>query len=344
MADNRDRVFISYSHANMKYLDEFRTQLSPLKDKIDVWSDKDIKPGEDWHQSIQEAIDSACIAVLLVTPAFLASDYIAENELPKIFKNSGKGIHVFWIPIAHSNYRWTAIGQYQAASDPEIPLNAMRPAKRQKAWVTICEKLLQVFEICTDATSTPQADDSPSHDFPFVIREEDKTIQVLVEDKAVELKWSLAEPGKGNNASKDAWMKYEKLEARIYPRVRDAHMALLSFLTLFAGKPKNYRRDQHLAHAGSVLKLLENKSAFFNDYVDELMNTHPKNETTLKQLRQITYLLHLAMKRIKYVQTSLLNSADDDVVMHHVTQTALLLERICHWLLQSHRFAKVILD
>ena len=49
---------------------------------------RDIKIGENWQDRIQAKLDSSLAVVLLISPAFLASDYVANNELPVLLKHA----------------------------------------------------------------------------------------------------------------------------------------------------------------------------------------------------------------------------------------------------------------
>ena len=86
----RNRIFISYSHADADkhYWEEFQKYLRLWEDKgiLDVWSDRRIQASQDWHKEIQQAIDSAGVAVLLISQDFLNSTYIREHELPPLLK------------------------------------------------------------------------------------------------------------------------------------------------------------------------------------------------------------------------------------------------------------------
>ena len=144
----RNQVFISYSHQDKKWLDELQKHLKPfdINHLISVWTDTKIKPGEEWYQEIQKALVTAKVAILLVSPNFLASDFINEEELPQLLDKAEKnGLTIFWIPISDSAYRETAIAKYQAAHTPDVPLDDLSQAGRNKALVKICERLKEAL-------------------------------------------------------------------------------------------------------------------------------------------------------------------------------------------------------
>jgi formylglycine-generating enzyme required for sulfatase activity len=143
----RDQVFISYSHADSDWLERLQTMLVPLQRRgmLDVWADTRIQPGQLWKEEIQKALARAKVAVLLVSPDFLASEFIYENELPKLLEAASKeGLTILWIPVRPSLCKETAIARFQAAYDPKKPLSTLPPAQQEVELVHIAEKLIAV--------------------------------------------------------------------------------------------------------------------------------------------------------------------------------------------------------
>jgi CheY-like chemotaxis protein len=77
------RVMISYAHDDESLRKEFDQHLALLRNRnlIEVWKDRSIRPGEDWAAEIKESMSQADIILLLISPAFFASSYIANVEL-----------------------------------------------------------------------------------------------------------------------------------------------------------------------------------------------------------------------------------------------------------------------
>ena len=148
----RDTVFISYSHQDAAWLERLHVMLKPLtrSGRLAIWDDTKISPGAPWQQEIESALGNASVAVLLVTPHFLASDFIQDNELPSLLEAAErKGLRVLWIAVSASLYTESAIARFQAVNDPAKPLDRYvnRPAR-------LNEELLKISHAIKAATQS----------------------------------------------------------------------------------------------------------------------------------------------------------------------------------------------
>jgi hypothetical protein len=145
----RDTIFISYSHRDAEWMERLTTHLKPMvrRGAISTWTDTQIKPGSRWRSEIETALQSASVAVLLVSADFLASDFITENELPVLLKKAGtKELTIFWVAVSPSSFKLTEINNYQAANDPSQPLTSLTVAAQEGVLVSVCEKIMEHVE------------------------------------------------------------------------------------------------------------------------------------------------------------------------------------------------------
>ena len=90
-------MFVSYARANRdlaaRFLEKFQEQAAPSKQfDYTFWRDNDILVGEKWHEEIQHALGECDAGLVLVSPAFLGSQYIQDHELPKFVKGGDKPV------------------------------------------------------------------------------------------------------------------------------------------------------------------------------------------------------------------------------------------------------------
>src|SRR5215831_21074494 len=162
----RTKVFISYSHKDEKWLRRLEIHLRPLvRDSgIETWDDKKIHPGSKWREEIKNAIESAKVAVLLVSADFLASDFIATDELPSLLNAAQEdGATILPVIVSPSRFRHTqSLSQFQTVNNPSKPLTSMDKHKREEVFVQVSEHVAAAVEtFCSQrdqAPATPTAE------------------------------------------------------------------------------------------------------------------------------------------------------------------------------------------
>src|SRR3712207_5436395 len=119
----RTKVFISYSHADKAWLERLKWHLKPLvrEGRLECWDDTHIRPGDDWKQEIRTALDTAQVAVLLISARFFASDFIDENELPPLLTAAQKkGVRILPVILSASRFaRNPDLARFQTVNPPD---------------------------------------------------------------------------------------------------------------------------------------------------------------------------------------------------------------------------------
>ena len=81
--------FVSYARRDADEVDRLRRVMLPLMKAsaefaFGEWMDRQILPGQGWRTEIEAGLAGARFGLLLVSPEFLASDFIQEHEAPAL--------------------------------------------------------------------------------------------------------------------------------------------------------------------------------------------------------------------------------------------------------------------
>ena len=145
----RYQAFISYSRSDKHALDELHANLDHyvLSQTIEYWDDTKIPPGAKWREELQKALKSATIAILLVSPEFLASGFIARNELPPLLKAAEEeGVTILCVILRDCLFQDSNLRAFQSVNPPSEPLNGMSQRKRDAVWVKVARIVKQCLE------------------------------------------------------------------------------------------------------------------------------------------------------------------------------------------------------
>lgn len=115
------KLFISYSSKNSDFVKRFWTHLDVLRTAgyIEPWYDRKIEPGAKWDDSIQQQMLSSDLVIFLLSPDFLATPYIMEEEVKNAMKmEDNKQCELFFIQLLHCGWGETDLKKYQMMFDP----------------------------------------------------------------------------------------------------------------------------------------------------------------------------------------------------------------------------------
>lgn len=139
-------VFISYSRDDDIFKQRIETHIAMLRRQgiIRLWNSQQIELGRDKKQEIADLINSAQLILLLVSPSFLASDQLYEQEMMYAMLRHMSG-EVCVIPII--------LRAVDLSDTPFMKLQALprdgRPIERannDKTWSSIAQEIRRVCE------------------------------------------------------------------------------------------------------------------------------------------------------------------------------------------------------
>lgn len=95
------QIFVSYSHHDSAWTRQLFDEYVPTtQGDCRVWSDAQIRVGDRWDDEIESRLSSSQLAILLVSPNFLKSDFIMKHEYPRIMqRHATDSMRVVWIPV-----------------------------------------------------------------------------------------------------------------------------------------------------------------------------------------------------------------------------------------------------
>jgi hypothetical protein len=160
----REKVFVSYSHRDKKWLDRLQTHLRPLEREglIERWDDTRIEAGLEWDKEIRTALASSRVAVLLVSADFLASDFIATKELPTLLMSAeAQGLVILPMIISPSRFDKTPLARFQAINPPSRPLVGLSTNEQEAMFVQMANAVERVLE--SSAINKETASESTHH-------------------------------------------------------------------------------------------------------------------------------------------------------------------------------------
>lgn len=232
----RNGIFISYNIHDAKWVNTLQTFLRPYTrdEKIEVIGDAASFAGLNREQEVVKKLQSCRVAILLVSPDYLASDDIIKKELPAILVEQQTGeLVVFPIAVSYAAYGVAGIDRFPAPHDLDIPLDSMDKPARDRTFVQITNRIVNamginalgnVFKIIDDFVPRQQAfiedrlpDPVPPH-YSVIAKQEEERIELKSGSNSVFETITVAEFDSLDNDSKMLIRSYEATMTYLFER------------------------------------------------------------------------------------------------------------------------------
>jgi hypothetical protein len=140
-------VFLSYAHEDRNLAQELERHLSLLKRQglIDCWFDAEIIPGTEWLAEINHHLNTAQIILLLVSPDFMASDFVFSIEMKHALERHLAGeARVIPLILRPTEWQNTPFGSLKALPRDGKPMT--RWSSRDLAFLDVTKGIRQTIE------------------------------------------------------------------------------------------------------------------------------------------------------------------------------------------------------
>lgn len=141
------KIFFCYAHEDELLSNKLKTHLRPLQWEglIDVWYDRDISAGAEWEREISRHLHLAQIILIVVSPAFMGSDYCYSQEMQRAMERHERG-EAKVIPIIFRPVHWqiSPLGSLQALPTDGKPVTKWR--RRDDAYWDIVDGITKIVK------------------------------------------------------------------------------------------------------------------------------------------------------------------------------------------------------
>lgn len=149
ISGQRNQIFISYHDNDEFWLNQMIIMMTPFLRNytgLQPWSVKSIRTGQNIQESIEAAFYATKVALLLVTPDYLADDTLWEQQLQYFINAAQKNeLELLWVLVAECGYGDTPLKDFKHANDLTRPLRELDAAERDEQLKQIAEKVKEAL-------------------------------------------------------------------------------------------------------------------------------------------------------------------------------------------------------
>lgn len=139
------KIFVSYCHTDRALKAELQKHLEPLKRLkiIQTWTDRELKPGDEWDREISNNLEEAEIILLLISIDFINSKYCYDIELKRAIARHEEGSAVV-IPVILRTCLWQHAPFAKLQVLPQSAKSVVSWSSQDEALTSVAEGVLKI--------------------------------------------------------------------------------------------------------------------------------------------------------------------------------------------------------
>lgn len=148
------KIFYCYAQEDEQLLKKLQKHLAILKHLKQAisWHDREILAGSKWEHEVETHLDAADIILLLMSAAFIASDYCYNVEMQRALerhrRNEAHVIPIVLSPCSWKDIRWQEMSMSDLQALPKNGKPITKWPNRNEAWNNVTEGVKGVVERC----------------------------------------------------------------------------------------------------------------------------------------------------------------------------------------------------
>lgn len=134
------RVFIGFHPRDRKWAERLSRHLEPLlgTGPVESWDPSRAQADEPWREELEVAIESAQVAVVLVSADYLASALAVEEEIPLLLESArDRGLVLLPVIVGPAAFARSPLARVRPVNPPSSPLASKGRAEQEKLLETL---------------------------------------------------------------------------------------------------------------------------------------------------------------------------------------------------------------
>jgi len=186
---NPIKIFISYAHEDEKYKDKIIMFFKPkiICGEVEIWHDRDISEGDLLHEKIQEKLNTAHAIIMLISPHFLASEYINSKEFKIALERHKDGnARAFGIVVEDSDWLSTELNKFLLFPKDAKPIETFPRREVNTVYNGIINKITKITgDFLKDKENQTGSKNPPNWSSNSSGTDEVKTYQIPMPDQKI---------------------------------------------------------------------------------------------------------------------------------------------------------------